>query len=93
MFGDLRLVEAQPMDQIPYRPRPVAQEFHDLKTAGLGQRSESFHHRGTNMPQYAYSCQDIFLQRNIKMESPQLREEASQTEGFMKAWGKNPSSP
>src|SRR5437879_6447973 len=44
MFGDLGLAETQAMDHVPDRAWSVTQEFDDLKTVRLGQRSQCGNH-------------------------------------------------
>src|SRR5277367_992017 len=46
MLRDLRLAQTQAMDHVADRPRPVTQQFHDLKAVRLGQRLQGFDHRG-----------------------------------------------
>src|SRR5437762_4509420 len=60
VLGNLRLAETQPPDHVPDGPWTVEQEFNDLKTAGLGQRSECCHH-----DQSEYASRRIFLSRHI----------------------------
>src|SRR2546421_120702 len=60
MFGDLRLAEMQAMHHVADWARPVTQELDDLKTAGLGQRSECGHHGACE-----YASKRIFLSRHI----------------------------
>jgi hypothetical protein len=60
MFGDLRLAETQAMYHIAHGAWTVTQEFDDLKTAGLGQRSEGGHHG-----EREYASKRIFLSRHI----------------------------
>ena len=62
MFGDLRLAETQPVDHVPDGPWTVAQEFDDLKTVRLGQRSECCHHGESE-----YALKGIFLSRHIRV--------------------------
>jgi hypothetical protein len=60
MFRDLRLAEAQALDQITDGLRPGAQQFDDFEAVGLGERSQSGHHRG-----FEYAAIRIFLSRHI----------------------------
>jgi hypothetical protein len=46
MFRDLRLAEAQALDQISDGLRPGAQEFDDFEAVGLGERSQRGDHCG-----------------------------------------------
>jgi hypothetical protein len=60
VFRDLRLAETELIDHVPNRPRSVKEQFDDLKTIRLGQRSECFHHGESE-----YASTRIFLSRHI----------------------------
>jgi hypothetical protein len=60
VFRDLRLAKTEPIDHVPDRPRSVKEQFDDLKTVRLGQRSQCFHHGESE-----YASTRIFLSRHI----------------------------
>jgi hypothetical protein len=60
MFGDLRLAETQTTGHVPDGTRPGKQEFHDMKTVRLGERSQRCHHG-----ELKYASSRIYVSRNI----------------------------